>query len=324
MLDAYGRGIDYLRVAVTDRCNLRCRYCVPEGGPEAREEPLTLEQFARLIGIAANAGIRRVRLTGGEVLVRKNIVRFIERIAAIPQIEEVTMTTNGTRFAAMASELQAAGLSRVNFSLDTLDARRFYYITKSHEWQEVLHGIHKALELTMAPVKINMVVIKGVNDQEILDFARLAYTLPLHVRFIEYMPVGNLPFWHKDRLVSVETVRAEIEKSYELFKIPVMVGGGPASYYKISGGQGTVGFISPMTSHFCFHCNRIRLTADGRLRSCLFANQEVNLRLGLENGATDEWLAAQFSKAIKEKPLRHVMEAGWGVDNPRKMYQIGG
>ncbi|WP_371379953.1 GTP 3',8-cyclase MoaA [Sporomusa aerivorans] len=326
MFDSYAREIDYLRVSVTDRCNLRCKYCMPEEGIEdiGHTNVLALEEIFRLVRIATRVGIRKVRLTGGEPLVRKNITRLIAQIAALPQMKEVAITTNGILFADMAAELKAAGLKRVNFSLDSLRPERFRYITGRGSMEDVTCAITKALALGMAPIKINTVVMKGINDDEILDFVRLAKEMPLHVRFIEFMPVGDLPFYKTDRMVTVSEIKEIVGQQYSLHKSLTVQGNGPAKCYQINGGLGTVGFISAMSDHFCTECNRIRMTADGKLRGCLFGKQELNLKLALQNGASDEKIAHLFSKAIREKPNRHYMGEGWGADNKRKMYQIGG
>lgn len=326
MLDGYGRKIDYLRVSVTDRCNLRCRYCMPEEGIESSGHTsiLTLEQIARLIRVAARIGIRKVRFTGGEPLVRKDIAKLIAEVAEIPQINDIAITTNGMLFEEKAEELRAAGLTRVNFSLDSFDSDKFTYITRLGKLKDVYRAIAKALELGITPVKINTVVMKGFNDNEILDFVKLAYDMPLHVRFIEFMPIGNLPFYQKDRFVSMAEIKKIIEARYELLQGLTLSGNGPATNCQIKGAQGTIGFISAMSSHFCSECNRIRMTADGKLRGCLFDKGEINLKLALDNEASDEIITGLFCDAIRRKPYRHHMNEGWGADNQRKMYQIGG
>jgi cyclic pyranopterin phosphate synthase len=299
---------------------------MPEDGIENVDgaSVLTLEQIVQLVRVAARVGVRKVRFTGGEPLVRKNIAGLIAKVAEIPQIDDIAITTNGGLFTEMAEELKAAGLTRVNFSLDSFDPQRFNYITRRGHLDAVLRSISKALTLGMAPVKINTVVMKGFNDDEILNFANLAYEWPLHVRFIEFMPIGDLPFFQKDRFVSASETMQRIESHFELIKGSSLQGNGPAKSYQIKGGMGTVGFISPMSSHFCYECNRIRMTADGKLRGCLFGKQETNLKLALENGVSDEKLADMFKEAIRAKPQRHHMNEGWGTDNTRKMYQIGG
>ncbi|HOB12497.1 MAG TPA: GTP 3',8-cyclase MoaA [Syntrophomonadaceae bacterium] len=326
MVDSFGRHINYLRISVTDRCNLRCQYCMPEDGVQnlGHGNILSLEDLARLARIGAQVGIRKVRLTGGEPLVRKNITGLIRCIADIPEIDDIALTTNGILFPAMAQDLKAAGLKRVNISMDTMKEERFAYITRRGGLNQVREAVFKALELDMHPVKINVVVIRGFNDDEIGDFARLAYDYPLHVRFIEYMPVGDLLFWNPDRMMSSQEILDRLKSDYELNPEKAVEGNGPARYYHIAGGAGSLGFISPMSHQFCSECNRIRLTADGKLRGCLYAKQEVDLKAALDRGAYDEELQELFLTAIKTKPAHHEMNSGWGQQNFRKMYQIGG
>lgn len=326
MLDRYGRKIDYLRISVTDRCNLRCRYCMPETGVEdiGHSHVLSFEQILRVVKIASGMGIRKVRLTGGEPLVRKNIVWLIRQISRIPKIKDIGLTTNGTLFAAMAEELQAAGLTRVNFSLDTLRQETFHYITRRGQLQDVLQAINKALRMGMAPVKINVVVMRGINDREIPEFVQMAYELPLQVRFIEFMPIGNLPFFQPQRLMTVDAMKDIIDKNYDLYLDTASQSSGPAVCYRLRGGRGSIGFISPLSHQFCSGCSRLRLTADGQLRGCLFAKNEISLKMLLQNNASSEIIAALLQKTIWEKPAHHQFSTGWGEDNCRKMYQIGG
>lgn len=326
MVDSFGRHINYLRISVTDRCNLRCRYCMPEEGVEnlGHGNILSLEDLARLARAAAQVGIRKVRLTGGEPLVRRNLTGLVECIADIPEIDDIAITTNGLLFPAMAEELKAAGLKRVNISMDTLIEERFAYITRRGGLTSVRKAVFKALELEMHPVKINVVVIRGFNDDEISNFARLAYEYPLHIRFIEFMPVGDLLFWEPDRMMSSDEIRLLLQNDYELTPEKAVEGNGPARYYHITGGEGSLGFISPMSHQFCSECNRLRLTADGKLRGCLYEKQEVDLKEALKRGAADDELQELFLTAIKSKPARHNMNSGWGQLNYRKMYQIGG
>lgn len=326
MNDSYGREINYLRVSITDRCNLRCRYCMPEEGIQKIEHYsiLSLEELYRLIRVATGLGIKKVRLTGGEPLIRKNIVQLISNIAGLSEIDDLALTTNGMLFPSMAESLKSSGLKRVNFSMDTMVGEKFKYITRGGELENVSKGIFKALELGMEPVKINTVVIKGFNDSEILDFVALAYKYPLHIRFIEFMPIGDLLFWKQEKLMSVDEIKDKIEREYVLYQGSKIEGNGPAKYYHIEGGMGTIGFISPMSNHFCGSCNRIRMTADGSLRGCLYEKAEVNLKSALLNGASDEELKNLFIKTIINKAPRHNMNSGWGSQNERKMYQIGG
>lgn len=326
MLDSYGRKIDYLRVSITDRCNLRCRYCRPADDAEnsGDSEVLALEHIVRLVKVGAKIGVRKVRLTGGEPLMRKDVVQLVAEIAAIPGIEDISITTNGTLFAQMAESLKAAGIKRVNFSLDSLDPSKFEYITRHGRMQHVLASIIKALELGMSPVKLNTVVMKGINDDEVLDFVRLAYQYPLHVRFIEFMPIGDSAKTQQEWFLSSKEIKKKVDQQYNLINTAAVTGGGPARYYKLYGGAGTIGFISPMSQHFCAECNRLRITADGQLRGCLFSKDEVSLKLVQQNDISDEVLEGLFIKAIKGKPSCHHLSEGWGTDNWRKMYQIGG
>lgn len=326
MIDSQNRQIDYLRISLTERCNLRCRYCMPEEGVEdvGHNRVLTLEQIFRLVKVATQVGFHKVRLTGGEPLVRKNIVKLIADIAGLPKIDDISITTNGILFADMAEDLKSAGLKRVNFSLDSLVNEKVSYITRGGQLADVQRAIFKALELEMHPVKLNVVAIRGFNDDEILDIAQLAYAYPLHVRFIEFMPIGDLSFYSPEKFISIDEIRAKILQKYELSNGKDIMGSGPAKYYNIVGGQGSVGLISPISHHFCDKCNRIRLTADGRLRSCLYDSKEIDLKLALLNCSNDEQLLKLFTKAIETKPGRHQMQEGWGTENRRKMFQIGG
>lgn len=326
MLDTFCRDINYLRISVTDRCNLRCRYCMPEEGIDKtiHNNILSFEDMARLVKVATTVGIRKIRLTGGEPLVRKNITGLINFINQIETIDDIAITTNGVLFSDMADDLKTAGLDRVNVSLDTLDDHKFKYITRVGELSEVKKAIYKALDLGLHPVKINTVVIKGFNDDELMRFADLAYSYPLHVRFIEFMPIGDLLYWKKDRVMTVAEIQKVIGEKYQLQPAAMIKGNGPAKYYKVEGGAGSVGFISPMSNHFCSACNRIRMTAEGKLRGCLYDKREIDLQEAINAGASDEDLKKLFIKTINLKPSEHHMDKGWGTDNQRKMYQIGG
>lgn len=326
MVDNHGRNINYLRISITDRCNLRCRYCMPYTGVEKLEHfsILNLEEIARLVRIAAQAGIRKVRLTGGEPLVRRNVAQLIRYIRDIEEIDDISLTTNGTLFGSMAEELKDAGLDRINFSLDSMVADKFQYITRVGRLDTVMSAIDKALRLELHPVKINTVLIRGFNDDEILDFAAMAYERPLHVRFIEFMPIGDLQFWDRGNIISSQETKDIISGRYRLLDAKKIKGSGPARYFNLEGGQGSIGFISPMSNHFCSACNRIRMTAEGKLRGCLYDKREVDLKQAMENGASDEQLRQMFLETISSKPDKHHMNNGWGADNRRKMYQIGG
>lgn len=325
MRDNYGRAISYIRISVTDRCNLRCRYCMPETGISKLDHSqiLSFEDTVAIAEAVSDLGISKIRLTGGEPLVRRNITGLVGRLAEIPGIEEVTLTTNGTLFAQMAKSLHSQGLKRVNFSMDSLIAEKYRFITRDGSLQDAWKGILAAMELGMNPVKINTVIIKGFNDDEILQFADLAYRFPLQIRFIEFMPVGDLLFWDQSRVISIQEVKTIIGKQYNLLPT-LQAGNGPAEQFKLEGGQGGVGFISPLSNHFCAKCNRIRLTAEGKLRTCLYDYHETDLKSALVEGIGRAELAQLIAQAISRKPERHHMDCGWGENNNRKMYQIGG
>ncbi|MBM7867379.1 GTP 3',8-cyclase MoaA [Heliobacterium gestii] len=327
MIDAFARDIHYLRVSVTDRCNLRCVYCMPEEGIPLvdHRQVLRFEEFERLIAIAASQGIRRVRITGGEPLVRKGIVPFVSRVKAMAGIEDVALTTNGILLPSFAGDLQAAGLDRVNISLDTLRPERFRDVTRVGRIDDVWAGVEAALAAGLHPVKLNVVVMGGVNDDELADFARLTLQWPVHVRFIELMPIGEGDPRFRGQFVSIEQMKTKMaQEGLRLVHHPGIRGGGPARYHTLEGALGTVGFISAMSKHFCGACNRLRLTAEGKLRPCLHSRQEIDLRAPLRRGAPDHLLARIFQRAVEAKPYQHSMlDEGWG-DRSRRMSQIGG
>ncbi len=328
--DVYSRPINYLRVSVTDRCNLRCVYCMPPEGIHWRshDEILCYEEITTVVQAAAELGISRVRLTGGEPLVRLGIVDLVRALAHIPGIEDLTMTTNGTMLAHYAQELAEAGLQRVNISLDTLREDRFQRITRHGRLADVLAGIDAACQAGLNPVKINTVVIRGMNDDEVVDLARKTLETEWNVRFIEWMPVGNAQAlvgaqW-QDRVVPAQEMRERIETTLgALEPAKLRIGGGPARYYRLAGAKGTIGFITPISEHFCYHCNRLRLTADGQLRLCLLSDTEIDLRTPLRQGADVAHIKALLLQAIESKPLRHHL-GECRLPEVRTMSQIGG
>jgi GTP 3',8-cyclase len=331
--DGFGRGIDYLRISLTDRCNLRCIYCMPEEGVTSipHESILRLEEFERAIACAAELGIKHIRYTGGEPTVRKGLVGLVERTDQTPGIESVALTTNATLLPKLAADLKTAGLSRVNISLDTLDADQYRFITRRGNLQDALSGIEAALTAGLAPVKLNAVVVRSLN-QDLLAFAKLSLNKPLHVRFIEYMPVGHDEDcggcgWGINDVVPaaeiLETIDAQAKAEGIGGLAPVANGGptgwGPARYYTLPGAQGTIGVISAVSNHFCGSCNRLRLTADGKIKPCLFSDQEYDLRTALREG-TDEDVKAVFAEALGHKPSGHEHRIG----TKRMMNQVGG
>ncbi|WP_258358634.1 GTP 3',8-cyclase MoaA [Moorella sulfitireducens (nom. illeg.)] len=323
MEDNFCRQINYLRIAITDRCNLRCRYCMPATGVplKSHEDILRLEEIVTLARAAGSTGINRIRLTGGEPLVRKNVVTLVRELAKLPAIKEVSLTTNGIFLGSLAGALKEAGLSRVNISLDTLKKERYRYITRRGNLNSVWQGIRVALAAGLTPVKINVVVTRGFNDDEILDFARLAIEEPLHIRFIELMPIGAAAA-SAGGYVPMDEIKSRVERVYHLEPLADLATNGPAVNFKVAGGQGSIGFISAMSSHFCHRCNRLRLTADGKLRPCLYWDGEIDVKGPLRAGASEAELAAIFARAVSLKPAEHHMETGWR--QTRVMSQIGG
>ena len=325
-LDTFNRPISYLRISITDRCNLRCVYCMPSEGVPWRlhDEILRYEEIELIVRAAASLGISKVRLTGGEPLVRLGFVEFVRMLARIPGIDDLAMTTNGTLLARYAAELAQAGLKRVNVSLDTLQPERFRQITRRGEFAQVFEGIYAAREAGLVPLKLNTVVVRGLNDDEVVDLARLTLEGDWHVRFIEWMPLGTNAAWASDGYVSVGEVRRRIEDALgELVPAKVRVGNGPARYYRLPGAVGTIGFISPISEHFCYQCNRLRLTADGRLRPCLLSDYEIDLRTSLRQGASLTEVRELLIRSIGAKPERHHLDESISP-RERAMSEIGG
>jgi len=326
LLDSHDRLITYLRVSVTDRCNLRCVYCMPaEGIPLRRHEDiLHYEEIERAVRVAVGMGIRFVRLTGGEPLARKGLADLVAMLRGVPGLQELSMTTNGTLLAGHARTLAEAGLDRVNISLDSLRPERFARITRLGELEDVLIGIQAAEEAGLVPLKLNTVVMRGVNDDEVIELARLTLQHPWHVRFIEPMPLGSHILWEGDRYVPASEVRQRIEAVLgPLAATQGPRGNGPARTYRLQGSLGTVGLITPWSQHFCPSCNRLRLTSDGRLRPCLLSDIEVDLRGPLRRGMGAQELRGLIQRAVELKPMcHHLWETGrW---RGRAMSDIGG
>lgn len=324
MKDQYQRTIDYLRISVTDRCNFRCRYCMPEEGVKSicRSEILTYEEILRLCGIAANIGIRKIKITGGEPLVREGVCTLIREIRKIQGIDSVTITTNGSLLEECLPELLEAGISGINISLDTLEKEKFGRITRSNDFDRVWNGFRQALKAKI-PVKINCVPMRGVNEDEIADIAALAKEEPVIVRFIEMMPVG---MGVQDGIRQDE-IRGILEAAYTaMLPVKEILGNGPASYYKLPGFLGRVGFISAMSHEFCGECSRIRLTADGILKPCLNYESHIDLKKGMREGMGDRELEQMFARGISNKPKCHTFAEPGEHDmrEKRLMSGIGG
>jgi cyclic pyranopterin phosphate synthase len=324
--DDFGRAISYLRVSVTDRCNLRCVYCMPAEGVPKRShgDMLRYEELALIIRAAAELGIRKVRLTGGEPLARLGLPEFVRMVAAIPGIDDLSMTTNATLLARHAGALVEAGLHRVNISLDTLRADRFARITRRGRLDDVWAGIEAARQAGLTPIKFNMVVVRGLNDDEVPEFARRTLSDGWHVRYIELMPIGANVSWAGDAVVPIPEIQARIEAEVGVLE-PVHgpTGNGPARYYQLAGAKGTLGFISALSNHFCNTCNRLRLTSDGRLRPCLLSEEEIDLRDAVRTGANREAIKEILAQAIRQKPERHHLAEAI-LPRDRTMAEIGG
>ena len=321
--DQFGRNIEYLRISVTDRCNFRCLYCMPVEGlswlPKA--DILSYEEIARVVTQLAPLGLRRLRITGGEPTIRPELPKLIEMLRAVPAVEDIALSTNGVRLPELAVPLRAAGLDRVNISADSLRAERIASIARRNLGFDPVVAAKAAEAAGIGPIKLNMVVMRGVNDDEIVDFARLTLNHPWHIRFIELMPVGGLRELTAEHIVPSEEVleRAAVLGSLEPGGGPAR-GNGPAAYHHFSGAPGSIGVITPMTHTYSGSCNRVRLTADGRLRTCLFGDHEIDLRTPLR---ADEPLESYFRRALAEKPKEHAL-LQLRVGGLRALSQVGG
>lgn len=330
MNDRYDRNINYLRVSVTDRCNLRCTYCMPKEGLSwiGHDDILRYEEILRIVRVATGEGITKVRVTGGEPLVRRGVVEFIAALRAIPELSDISLTTNGILLESFAEAIFTAGISRVNISLDSLDGEKYAQITRGGDIAAVLRGIRKARETGFDPIKINIVAVRGVNDDEIVDFARLTLDHPYQVRFIELMPLGHAGIENNGRYISNNLVRERVATAGTLEAVSGTGSSsdGPARIYRLQGGRGEIGFISPVSRHFCHSCNRLRLTADGHLRACLLSDDETDLKGPLRAGCDDSQIAALIRRTIAGKPKQHKLSCDEGHIKKclKEMTAIGG
>jgi GTP 3',8-cyclase len=326
LVDSWGREIRSLRVSVTDRCNFRCRYCMPAEGLAwlPRPELLSFEEIHRLVRLMAGMGVREVRLTGGEPLVRRDLPELVGMLAGISGIEDLSLTTNGVLLDRLAGALVAAGLRRVNVSLDSLSHTRFAEITRRDALDRVLRGLEEAeRHPELRPIKINSVAIRGFSETEVPALAELARRKPYIVRFLEFMPLDADERWDADKVLSGAEIRAIVEQDWPLVEVPA----GPSSTsrrFRFADGAGEIGFVSPVTEPFCSSCDRIRLTADGRLRTCLFSRREWDLRDALRGGADDSELRELIRAAVAHKELKHRVNDPGFVRASRSMSQIGG
>ena len=323
--DKTGRIINYLRLSITDRCNLRCVYCMPEEGIDfvPHNQILRYEELLHIVALSVRAGIRKVRLTGGEPLVRNGFIAFLDSLCGMEGLKEVTLTTNGVLLKDFAARIRACGISRINISLDSLKAERFFKITGKDYFERVWEGIKEAERLQFNPIKINVVIMKGVNDDEILDLARLSLEHPYHIRFIEFMPLGGNG-WNSQKFVSTRAIHDKIAQLGELIPLHASDLDGPAQRYMVEGAKGEIGLIGALSNHFCRKCNRLRMTAEGHLRGCLFSDQEIDIKTPLREGREDAHLLNLIREAIQKKPKEHGLRRYGPRKCVRQMSSIGG
>lgn len=328
LIDSYGRRISDMRISITDRCNFRCVYCMPEEGMQwlKRETLLTYDEIERLTRIAVNLGIEEVRLTGGEPTLRPNLPELVQRLSAVSNLRSLSLTTNGFLLRALAGPLAEAGLTRINVSLDTLQHDRFHQIARRRGLDEVLAGL-EVLEgyPTISPIKVNVVAMRDFTEDEVVAFAQLARRKPYVIRFIEFMPLDADGNWQRERVLSGPEIQAIVERDF-MPLVPIAAEPSSTSRrFTFPDGIGELGFINPVSQPFCGTCNRIRLTADGQLRTCLFSVDEWDLRGPLRSGASDETLAGIFVEAVQHKELKHKINEGAAFQRAsRSMSQIGG
>jgi cyclic pyranopterin phosphate synthase len=326
LVDSWGREIKSLRVSVTDKCNFRCTYCMPAEGLEwlSRAEILSFEEIQRLVGILASMGVDEVRLTGGEPLVRRDLPVLVGMLASTPGVEDLSLTTNGVLLERFAGPLVAAGLRRLNVSLDSLSHVRFAEITRRDALDAVLAGLEAAERYPeLRPIKVNCVAVKGFTEEEVPALAELARRKPYVVRFIEFMPLDADEAWRADKVLSGAEIRALVEERWPLVEVPAKASS-TARRFRFADGRGELGFVNPVSEPFCSSCDRIRLTADGRLRTCLFSRREWDLKAPLRAGATDGELEALLRHAVAHKELKHRIGDPGFVRASRSMSQIGG
>jgi cyclic pyranopterin phosphate synthase len=327
IVDGFGRVHDNLRISVTDRCNIRCFYCMPEEGVKfmEREEILTFEEIERFVRIAAGLGVTKLRITGGEPLLRRDLPVLLGNLIAIPGIDDLALTTNGVLLSQQAGKLYDAGLRRINIHLDTLDRERFVQITRRDEIDKVLDGIQECRRLGMSPIKINAVAVKGLVEPDILPLAHYCRENGLELRFIEFMPLDAQHLWDKTQVLTADEIVDVLSREISpLLEVPDGDPRAPATEFRYADGGGRVGFIASISKPFCMNCNRVRLTSDGKLRYCLFAIEETDVKGVLRSGAGDEEIAAVLRETVAGKWRGHEINTVRFVPPPRPMYSIGG
>jgi cyclic pyranopterin phosphate synthase len=327
LVDTFGRLHDNLRLSVTDRCNIRCFYCMPETEVkyQPREQLLTFEEIERFVRVAVTLGVRKLRITGGEPLVRKDLPKLIEKLAAIDGIEDLALTTNGVLLGAQAQALYDAGLKRINVHLDTLDRERFQKITRRDDLPKVLDAIELCRKIGYGPIKINAVAVKNLVEPDIVPLARYGRERDIEIRYIEFMPLDSQGLWGRDRVLSADQMIAMLEREIGQLEVsPERDDRAPATEYRFADGIGHVGFIASVTRPFCLNCNRVRLTSDGKLRYCLFAIDETDVKAILRSGGDDDSLRAAIRESVQAKWIGHEINSSRFVPPPRPMYSIGG
>lgn len=327
LIDSHGRVHTSLRISITDRCNIRCFYCMPAENVKfrPRDEILTYEEIERFATVAARLGINRLRITGGEPLVRKNLAGLIERLSAIGGIEDIALTTNGVLLAEQAADLKNAGLQRLNISLDTLDDDVFFKLSRRRGIDQIIAGIHQAKKLGFDKIRLNAIAIKSITEQEIVPLAAFARQYDLELRFIEFMPLDADDQWQRQQVLTGDEIKDILETSFgELLPVPRDDVSQPAVDFRFSDGQGQIGFINPLSHPFCNNCNRIRITAEGQLRNCLFSTTEWDARRLLRNEGTDDELETLIRSCVSAKNAAHGIDSDTFIKPQRAMYQIGG
>ncbi len=325
LIDPCNRYLTYLRISITDRCNLKCIYCVPRDlVPRLpHNDILTYEEILKLVRVGVKLGISKIRVTGGEPLVRKGVYGFLAELSRLRELTDLSLTTNAVALKDNIKKIESAGIKRINISLDTLNPAKFAKITGLDLFDQVWQGIEGALEAGFYPIKINVVALNGVNDDELLDMARLSFDYPFHIRFIEYMPIGQSQMGNHPLLLAPE-IKKRISVLGNLLPVRNSADDGPAQRYRFNGAPGEVGFIHALSHHFCDRCNRLRLTAQGQLRPCLLSDHHEDVRGPLRSGCSDDQLAEIFFKAVRHKPSDHNL----AVQNPTRvcgqMHSIGG
>lgn len=325
LIDKYNRNLNYLRISIIDRCNLKCIYCTPHHliPKLPYKEILRYEEILRIVRIGVSLGISKVRITGGEPLIRKDVYDFLEQLTEIEGLLDISLTTNGVLLKDNINKIKSAGIKRINISVDTLSRKKFMQITGYDFFDQIWEGIELARKMGFDPIKLNVVPLKGINDDELIDIAGLSFTHPFHIRFIEYMPIGTNQI-DIDRHLLAPEIKKRIDKLGNLIPVERSINDGPAERFKFEGARGEIGFIRPISRHFCNTCNRLRLSASGRLRPCLLSDDQEDLKTLLRKECSDSELAEVFLKAVRHKPYQHKLAVDHPAGVSAQMCDIGG